>query len=202
MIIGLTGGMGSGKSSALRIFKEIGCRAISADTIAHSILKKDTKVIKAIIKTFGEGIIGKSGTINRKKLGRIVFEDDYKRKKLESIIHPAIIAALKREVAKSKSRKNSLIVEAPLLFEKKLAYLFDGTVVVYVTEKTAIRRLMGRDKLSLKEAGKRLKMQLPLSEKKKIADYVINNNTTIRNLKRQVRSLYKVLKKHIAVQVN
>lgn len=194
MIIGLTGGMGSGKSSALRIFKEIGCRTISADTIAHGILKKDTRVIKAVIRTFGEGILGKNGTIDRKKLGRLVFEDDYKRKKLELIIHPAIIAGLKRELAKSKRRKDILIVETPLLFEKKLVYLFDGTVVVYVPEKTAIRRLMERNKLSLREAGKRIEMQLPLSEKKKIADYVINNNTTIRNLKRQVRLLYKVLK--------
>lgn len=192
MIIGLTGGMGSGKSSALRIFREIGCRTISADNIAHAILKKNNKVIKTVIKTFGEGIIGKNGTIDRKKLGRIVFEDNYGRKKLELIIHPAIIDGLKRELAKRKNRKNILVVEAPLLFEKKLAYLFDGTVVVYVPEKTAIRRLMERDKLSLKETVKRIKMQLPLSEKKKIADYVINNNKTIGNLKRQVRSLYKV----------
>ncbi len=193
MIVGLTGGVGSGKSTVLEIFRELGCRIISADDIAHDILRKNKKVYNAILEEFGEGVLSRDKSISRKKLGGVVFADKKKRKKLESITLPVIISGLNKILALERMKKGIFVAEVPLLFETGMADLFDRTVVVWVMRKIAIKRLRERDKLTLEDAGRRIEAQMPLTKKKRLADYVINNNPS-KNLLSRIKPVYEILK--------
>jgi len=210
LVVGLTGGISSGKSTVLRIFKNFGSRTIDADEIAHQLTKPGTGVLKEIVKKFGEEVLNRNRTLNRRRLAGIIFGDGQKRKSLNAIMHPKIIAEIKRKIRQFKKRaerrelrgsgrkKNILVVDIPLLFEAKLEYLVDKTILVYVPQKVQIERLRRDDNLTVKEARARLNAQIPIYKKKKYADYIINGNLDPLRLQKQVESVWKEWQKIIA----
>jgi dephospho-CoA kinase len=206
LIVGLTGGISSGKSTVLRIFRKLGSRTIDADEIAHQLTKPGTGVLKEIVKKFGEEVLNRNRTLNRRRLAGIIFGDGQKRKSLNAIMHPKIIAEIKRKIRQFKKRAerrelrgsgrktNIIVVDIPLLFEAKLEYLVDKIVIVYVPQKTQIERLRRDDNLTVKEASARLNAQIPIYKKKKYADYIINGNLDPLRLQKQVKSVWKELR--------
>ncbi|ACL69247.1 dephospho-CoA kinase [Halothermothrix orenii] len=200
MIIGLTGGIASGKSTVSNILKELGACIIDADRIAHKILKKGQPGWRGVVGYFGTDIIDDKGEIDRKKLGKLVFNKPEERKKLEKITHPIIISQIKDEIVSLKNKCNLIILDAPLLFEANLDRLVDRVWVVYVDRDIQLRRLQERDGLSREEAILRIETQMPLKEKARLADIVIDNNGSIKKLKKQVIKHWRELKmKRIAL---
>lgn len=186
MIIGLTGGIASGKSTVSKILKGAGACVIDADQIVHQLLARNQLVWKQVVDYFGPSIVSAAGGIDRTLLGEIIFADDDKRKQLEQIIHPLVIREMETQLANHQEREKHIILDIPLLYETKLDYLVEQVWVVYVEPEVQLQRLLNRGQLSKAEAIKRIKTQLPLSEKKEMADLVIDNNGSRRELKAKV----------------
>ena len=192
-VIGLTGNIGCGKSVVARMFEELGARVIDADRIARLVVDPGEPAWKEIVKTFGKEILNQDGTINRGRLGEIVFNDKEKRETLNGITHPRIIERIK-ELIEESGRENVevVIVEAALIVEKGgMKPLINDLIVVTADEKAQIRRLMGRDRFSREAALSRIRSQIPLSEKVGLATYVIDNSGTLEETRRQVEEVWK-----------
>lgn len=187
MIIGLTGGIATGKSLVSKTLRELGIKVIDADQIAHRVLNR-TEVIDKIKEEFGREIINNKGKIDRKKLGEIVFSEHVKLKKLEEITHPTILDVIDQKLKEYK-KQDLIVLDAPLLFETYLDQKVDETWVVYAEEPTQIERLQKRDGLDYFEAKCRIDVQMPLKEKVQRADQVINNEGTKQELRRKVVKL-------------
>ncbi len=189
MIIGLTGGIATGKSTVCKILKGLNVKIIDSDKIAHQVLTYND-VIDKIKDQFGEKILDQKGNINRKKLGSIVFEDDKKRKLLESITHPKIFTIIENKIEEYKDSEGKIIVlDAPLLFETSLDKKVDETWVVYTSKETQINRIIERDNLNKKEAMQRIDAQMDLDKKAEKADIVINNEGSIADLEKKITKL-------------
>ena len=186
MIIGLTGGIASGKSTVSKILKGAGACVIDADQIVHQLLARNHLVRQQVVDYFGPSIVSAAGGIDRTLLGEIIFADDDKRKQLEKIIHPLVIREMETQLANHQDREKHIILDIPLLYETRLDYLVEQVWVVYVEPEVQLQRLLNRGQLSKAEAIKRIKTQLPLSEKKEMADLVIDNNGSRRELKAKV----------------
>ena len=195
MIIGLTGGIATGKSQSSKIFKELGCYIIDADKLSRTLTSKDSKCLKEIVETFGTDILNYNGTLNRKKLGQIVFNDKQAKMDLERIIHPHIIKKTNEIIAK-KYNKTNIIVDAPLLFEVGLDRVCDKVIVIYARYHIQITRFMKRDNLSKEEAIKRIALQMPIEDKMRLADITIDNSGTLIDLKKNVKFIYRMLIKN------
>lgn len=198
MIIGLTGGISSGKSTVAEMIKQLGIPIVDADVIAREVVEPNEEAYAQIVQHFGTSILNADQTIDRKKLGAIVFNDENERKKLNSIVHPAIRQRMKQQ--KEQYLQEGfvhVVLDIPLLFESKLTYLVEKTLLVYVNEDVQLQRLMARDESTKEEALSRIKSQMPLNEKIKLADAVINNNGTVEETKEQ---LFQVLKKWSVIQ--
>lgn len=199
LVIGLTGGIVSGKTTVARMFKELGAKIIDADMIAREIVQPHKKAWKEIVKNFGEEILKENQEINRKKLGSIVFSNQTKLNYLNKITHPVIIENIKMQlsqISQQATRDNKeiiCIVDAPLLFEACLAGMMDRNIVVYIPEKEQIVRLVKRDGISRQEALKRIRAQMSLKVKISLADYVIDNSLSPENTKQQVIQLWRKL---------
>jgi len=205
LVVGLTGGISSGKSTVLKIFRKLGSRTIGADEIAHKLTKSNIRVLQEIVRKFGQEVLNRNGTLNRKRLADIIFKDRGKRGQLNAIMHPRIIAEIKRKIREIQKlvtpskvkgcgkNRNILVVDIPLLFEAKLQSLVDKIVLVYVPRKIQIGRLRRDNSLALKEAKARLDAQIPLYKKKEYADYIINGNLNSVTLQKQVESVYEQL---------
>jgi len=190
-IIGLTGGIASGKSTVSAILKRLGARIIDADEVARRVLEKGQPALRKIIHHFGTTILNEDGSLNRKKLGEIVFNDKGKLKKLNEITHPEIEKLTKKLFEMERKRGTSRIVyDCPLLIEGNLMDMVDEIWLVYVDQETQIERLMDRDGFSKEEALKRITSQLPLAEKIEYADILINNNGNMKELERKVTQLW------------
>ena len=192
-VIGLTGNIACGKSAVARMFEELGARVIDADRIARLVVDPGEPAWKEIVKTFGKEILNQDGTINRGRLGEIVFNDKEKRETLNGITHPRIIERIK-ELIEEAGRENVevVIVEAALIVEKGgMKPLINDLIVVTADEKAQIRRLMGRDRFSREAALSRIRSQIPLSEKVGLATYVIDNSGTLEETRRQVEEVWK-----------
>ena len=190
--IGLAGGIGTGKSTVASMLKEMGIPVINSDEVAREVTEPGSEGYKKVVEAFGRGILNSDGTINRKKLGSIVFSDESKRRILEKILHPLILGRIRARLDELKRAGCEFVVlEVPLLFEKGLDRNMDFNVVVYTDEKTQLERLTRRDGLTLKEALSRIKSQMPLSEKVKRADFVIDNSGDLSYTKRQVEEMWK-----------
>jgi dephospho-CoA kinase len=186
LIIGLTGGIATGKSTVSEILEDLNIEVIDADEIVHNVLEyKD--VLKKIEEVFGGKVINNNGKVDRKKLGKIVFENNKKLKKLEAITHPKILEIIAHKIKKSESEL--IVLDAPLLFESSLDDKVDETWVIYANEKIQIKRLKKRDKLNKKEALDRINSQMDLDKKVEKADVVINNEGTIEDLKKKIKKL-------------
>ncbi|RAK10515.1 dephospho-CoA kinase [Halanaerobium saccharolyticum] len=195
MIIGLTGGIASGKSTAAEYLAQKGARIIDADQISHQISQKGEKGWQLVVDEFGEEILKKDGEFNREKLGEIVFSDPDKRKRLESLLHPLIIYEMKEQAHQYLKNDEIVVFMAPLLYEAGLARFCDQVWVISCSEENQIKRLEKRNNLNQEEALKRINSQMSLEKKKEKADVIIKNNSTIEALKSKL-DLYweKVLK--------
>lgn len=195
LIIGLTGGIVSGKSTVARMFKDLGAKIVDADKLGHKVILPQGAAWKRIIKIFGKDILQKDQTINRKKLGKIVFANQNLLKKLNKITHPEIIKLIKKEISlvkdDSKEEKKILIIDAALIYETKIDRLMDKIIVVYLDEEEQLKRLIKRNNLSEKEALQKIKSQIPLKEKIEIADYVIDNSNSLDKTKEQVETIWQ-----------
>ncbi|MFH1379793.1 MAG: dephospho-CoA kinase [bacterium] len=195
IIVGLTGGPATGKSTAVREFKRCGAHIVDADKIARAILKKGSPALRNVAAAFGRTILLPAGELNRRRMRSIIFKSYDKRKLLEKITHPKII-----QVIKSKLRRYSrgvVVLDAPLLFESEIDNLADLAVVVEASRKNQISRLKKRDYINSGQASAMINAQIPITKKIEKADYVIINNKDVSFVKHQVKNLYISLKSRI-----
>ena len=192
--IGLTGGIASGKSSVAKILSKHGIPIINADEISHRLLERGTPTHAAILKKFGESVLGKDGEIDRKELGRLVFGNTEALRSLEQILHPVVIREVMDQMRFLEDEGEEIVVaEVPLLFEVGMEEIFDRIWVVSATPDEQLQRLTERDKLSPSEAARRIEHQLPLSEKEEKAHAVIFNNQDLHTLEARVLQLLKTV---------
>ncbi len=199
-LIGLTGGIASGKSTVSSFFKELGCPVIDADLIAREVVEPNKPSWKQIVKHFGNGVLQEDGTIDRAKLGGVIFSNDEKRRLLNSCTHPYIQREMMWRVFKCLLQGYPyVIMDIPLLLEgSALQRFLRKVIVVYCNEETQLTRLMSRNNLSQEEALARINAQMPLAEKRKHADYVIDNSTTITDTRLAVEYLHRQFSKSYA----
>jgi len=191
MIIGMTGGIASGKSTVSDYLKKMGIEIIDADEIASKIIE-ERKVINNIVEEFGENILsGKK--INKKKLRKIIFEDKEKREKLNNIMHPSILEKVKEYIKKYEKNK-IVIVDMPLLYEVGFEKEVDKVIVLYCSAEIQLSRIMKRDNVEYEEAVNTIKSQFDIRDKIKKADYIIENNGTKEELKSKIYDLIKEIK--------
>lgn len=192
-VIGLTGNIACGKSVVARMFEELGARIIDADLIARLVVEPGKPAWEEIVERFGRGVLNPDMTINRGRLGDIVFRDKEKREELNRITHPRIIERIKELIEEyEKNGVGVVIVEAALIVEKGgMKPLIKDLIVVTSDEETQIRRLMERSGLSREEALSRIRSQMPSSEKVKYATYVIDNSGTLEETKKQVEEVWR-----------
>lgn len=196
MVLGLTGGIASGKSSVADRFVECGAILVSADLLAREVVNAGSPTLDKLVETFGENILTPCGSLDRDEMAKIVFADPGQRKKLEAITHPAIAHLADCRLAELKKAPNDLVVyEAPLLFEAGGEGRVDQVLVVAVAQDVQEQRLMKRDGLSLDEARQRISAQWPQADKVKKADFVIDNSGTLPQMQAQVDALYHYLTK-------
>lgn len=193
-IIGLTGGMASGKSLVLRTFMNLGAYAIDCDVLSREVVVPCSKAWWGIVRFFGSDLLDKDLAIDRKKLREIVFSDVKKRAALEKIIHPEVKIKCKERIAAIKEIESDsdaiVVIDVPLLIEAGVQEEFDEVIVVYVSEETQIRRVMARDGLTKAEARRMIGLQMPLTEKLSFADNVITNEGTPEATENQVREIF------------
>ena len=194
-VIGLTGNIGSGKSSAAQIFRELGAEVIDADKVAREVVEPGKPALRDLTNALGENILNTDGSLNRELVADIVFNSDEKRELLNSIIHPAIFNRITDEIEEyKKAGTDMVILEAALILEKKgLIKLIDKLVVVSIDEETQTERLLNRGDLTREQITARINSQLSNEEKVKHADYIIDNNQDLENTREQVLGIWKEL---------
>ncbi|MBM7701246.1 dephospho-CoA kinase [Metabacillus iocasae] len=189
VVIGLTGGIASGKSTVAFMMEQLEIPVIDADKIAKEVVEVGTDAYHKIVKTFGERILQENGSIDRATLGSIIFPNKEEREKLNKIVHPAVREMMLRKKEQLLHEGNEIVVlDIPLLFESDLTHLVDKVLVVYVDEDVQLERLLKRNQLTEEEAKSRIQSQLPLVQKVALADAVINNNGSIEETKAQLLS--------------
>jgi dephospho-CoA kinase len=189
-IIGLTGGIASGKSTVATMIKELGLPVIDADQAARAVVEKGEDAYLKIVAAFGKSILHEDGTINREKLGVVIFNNKNERKKLNDIVHPAVRKHMNKEKHEYiELGESTVVMDIPLLFESNLTDMFDKILLVYVDEEIQVNRLMKRNDLNEIDAKARISSQMPLFDKKKLADAVVNNNGTIEETKKQLHDI-------------
>ena len=196
MIIGLTGGIACGKSTVAAMLAERGAFVVDADRTAREVVMPGEPALAEIASVFGQAVIREDGTLDRRKLGEIVFADPDKRKRLEAITHPAIRERMWSRIRQAKAEDPARIVVAdiPLLYETGQQGLYDGVLVVYVPRETQIRRLLARNpELTEAQARDRVNAQMDIERKKELADWVIDNSGGLESTGRQVEALWREL---------
>jgi dephospho-CoA kinase len=196
LTVGITGGIGAGKTTVCKIFEELGAKVIYADELAKEIMENDESLKRKIKKIFGEkSYIG--GKLNRKFIADIIFSSDEKRKLLESIVHPAVIKRVLSDLKKiaDEGKYNFVIVEAALIFESGFDKELDYVLVVDADDEIKIKRIMERDKCSKEEVLKRMRAQLDSKIKRELADMVIINDGDIDELRKKVSFFYSLFEK-------
>ncbi|AIQ68076.1 dephospho-CoA kinase [Paenibacillus graminis] len=192
MIMGLTGGIASGKSTVSAMFVDKGARLVDADVIAREVMLPGHPVLAAAVQQFGEGILQPDGTLNRARLGEIVFNDSEARQKLNALTHPAIRREIKNRMhaLEQEDPQRLILVDIPLLYESELDNLFQKITVVYVPRELQLARLMERNHLTPEQAEGRLQAQMDIEQKRSRANYVIDNSRDLAHAKQQVDVLW------------
>lgn len=194
-VLGLTGGIASGKSSISAMLKEMGFPIVDADEIARRVVEKGSPVLERIKEEFGEGVLNADGTLNRKALGQLVFNSSKKLELLNSITHPAIIEEIRRDIdALSAKGERLCVLDVPLLIESGINNMADAVLLVYVDEKTQLYRLMNRDHIPEELALKKISSQMSYNEKKKYADYIIDNSGSLDCTKAQLEKIIATIR--------
>src|SRR5215218_7634126 len=193
--VGLTGSIGVGKSFVASLFAELGCHVLDADQTAREVVMPGTPGLMAITQAFGDEILNPHGTLNRKQLAAVVFNDESQRQRLNHILHPFIIARQDEILREweTKDPKGIGIVDAALMIESGGYRRFDKLIVVHCRPEVQLERLMLRDKLSRDEAQRRIDSQMPQAEKQKFADYLIDTSDGFELTKDQTLSVYNQL---------
>lgn len=186
--VALTGGIATGKSTVAKFFSFFGFTVIDADNIAHEVLDQQ---YKAVGKLFGDEVI-KNKKVKRKKLGKIVFKDEEKRKELEALVHPLIYEEIERLSEAEDRLAKPYLIDIPLFFETK-RYPIEKSLLVYADKKTQIKRLMHREGYSKKEAKRRIDSQLDIEKKRKKSDYIIDNMDDLNHLKNECERVKEII---------
>ena len=198
MVIGLTGGIGTGKSTVSQILRNKGFSVIDLDVISHKVIEFPS-VVEKIVKNFGKEVLENNNdgnrTVSREKLGKIIFSDREKRFTLNSIMHPEILRIMHKKILECESKKENKIifVEIQLLFEVQWEKEFDYILLVAAKRDIQVRRVLERDKRSEKEAWDIINSQMSLDEKRGKSDFVIENDGNIDDLNRKVDKFLKIL---------
>ena len=193
LVVGLTGGIASGKSTVSQYLRELGAKIIDADVIARELVYPQSSAWQEIVNHFGREIIDESGFIKRKELGQIIFQSPAEREVLNEILHPKIKQRIAEQIQVCRQKKDLplIVVDAPLLIETGISGMVDEVWVVAIPLELQLQRLRERDNLSVIDAQKRLASQMPLQEKTMYAKRVIDNSGTINDMKIMVNSLWK-----------
>ena len=195
LVVGLTGGIASGKSTVSLMFREAGIPVICADELAHEVVKPGSAALDEIRRTFGDEFIDSEGNLNRAAMARLVFKDKNKRQDLESIIHPRVAEEQRKLIRQfAVQGHNIVVVDVPLLYESGLEDSFDMILVAYVPPEVQIQRLIARDQATDKEARSRLDAQLPIEKKKRLAGRIIDNTGPVEHTREQVLGIIKELR--------
>jgi dephospho-CoA kinase len=196
LIIGLTGGIGSGKSAVAWMFKEEGAYVIDLDELARQVVEPDKPAWRDVVAYFGEDILNPDRTLNRSALGEIVFSDPKSRRALEGFTHPRIFEEQEAfiEAVKDKDPCAVVVIEFPLLFELSFQKKFDKIILVYASRDEQIRRAGERDGFSKAEVDKRLRAQISIEQKRLLSDYVIDNEGSLADTRDQVREVMRELR--------
>jgi len=190
--VGVTGGLGAGKSTACQFLKEKGAYIFNADEVAKDILQENTDVQEKITEAFGPGIV-KDGKVDTQKLAKVAFLSEENQTLLNNIIHPLVIEEFEKKFEELKDKEGLLVVDAPLIFESGFDTHLDHTVVIYTTFKHRMERSLRRGNISRDEVLRRMELQMPEEEKRELASYVIENNGSIEELKKRIYELYDEL---------
>jgi dephospho-CoA kinase len=193
--VGLTGGIASGKTTISRILVEKGAYLIDFDLLAHEAEEPGQAAWQGIVDHFGRSVLDGEGRIDRRKLGEIVFNRPEERLVLNSIVHPAVDGLWRSRVRQieEKDPRAIIISDVPLLFETGWQKHVDAVILVYIPSEEQVRRLMARNGLSVEEAGARLRSQMPIGDKIKMADFVINNQEPVESARRHIEGLWEEL---------
>lgn len=205
-MVGLTGGIGTGKSTVARMLAALGARVIDADAIVHELQAPGTPLLARIAEAFGSAMLRPDGALDRERLGKLVFSDPAARKRLNELVHPAVGVEMVRRLEAARAAGVPLVVlDIPLLLEGRTARaaqparaatasdLVSEVIVVYAPEAAQIERQVSRDGATAEHAAERVRAQLSIEEKRKLADHVIDNSGTLADTERQVRELYAKL---------
>ena len=192
-VIGITGGIATGKTSVTQEIKDMGYKVIDCDKISHQLLE-DNEVINAIESLFGPDYVI-DGKVNRQALGKLIFNNQDEQLKINKLIHPLVIAQVTNELASL--NEELVFVDCPLLYEAKMDYLMDKVIVIYINQDLQVQRLMKRDKISLDYALKKVNSQMTIYEKVELADYLINNESEFEGTKQQLLDIIRRIRNEI-----
>ena len=200
-VVGLSGGIGTGKSTVTRMLAALGAVVVDADAIVHRLQAPGSPLLDEIAAALGADVIDADGALDRKRVADLVFRDPAARARLNAIVHPRVGAEMARELAAAREAGAALVVlDIPLLFEGRAAgrggasaLPFDATILVHAPRELQIERTVARDGVSREDVERRLAAQLPIDEKRALADHVIDNTGTLEDTERQVRALFERL---------
>jgi dephospho-CoA kinase len=193
MIVGLTGGIASGKSESAKYFEELGAFCIDADAISKELTNKGEPSLKELTDIFSANILLPDGSLNRKKLADIIFSDTNAKLKVEHILHSQVISKIKVIISNKIFEKKIIVINAPLLFETGLNKICDKVVVVKVPFDIQVQRLRLRDGLNDDEINNRISSQMSTQEKVKHADFILDNSGSKKDLIEKIKNIYKIL---------
>ena len=189
-LIGLTGGAGSGKSTVAGMFRDLGAAVVDADEATHAVYAPGTEGFDAVVREFGERFV-RDGAIDRRQLGELVFHDADARRRLNAIVHPRVRQWMADRTAEAVENGAEVVIQdVPLLFENGLQGLFSGTVLVYAPPETQLRRLVEQRGLPPDRARGIIAAQMPIDEKRALADHVIDNDGSLDETRRQVEQVW------------
>lgn len=197
VVAGLTGGIGTGKSTVASFLESFGAVILDADKIAREVVEKGSPVCQRIREHFGSEVFHEDGTIDRERLGSIIFGDRKKKELLNSLVHPAVFEVMAKRLGELQSRADDTVVicDVPLLIETGMYHDFSEVILAYVPEEIQVERLMSRDRIPREEALKKVRSQMPIEEKKKYATLIIDNSGSIEKTSERALEVYKYLKK-------
>lgn len=194
-LLGLTGGIASGKSTVGQLLREEGFPVIDADQVAREVVEPGTPALEEIFESFGHHLKREDGSLDRKALGQIVFGQPQKLKQLNQITHPRVAQRFQEKVAALAEQGEEVVIyEVPLLFETGLHQMMNGVILVSLEQEQQLARLMKREGLNQEDALARIKSQMPLAEKQKLADWIIDNSGDLDDLKHSITKLLPKLR--------
>ena len=195
LVVAVTGGIGSGQTTVSKLFGKWGAKVINADLKAKEIMQKDREIRRALKQTFGNNVFFRNGKLNTRLLAELAFKDELHTQKLNQIVHPRMVSYIVEEMEEARFSKRypMVVIDAALVYEINIEQLFDAIVVVYAPIDERYRRVRQRDGMSKQEFFSRVDRQIPLEEKRKWADFVIDNSGSFEELEREAHQVFEKL---------